>query len=94
VTDEGLVDFDADGGRGCLRLRWHYEGFSILRADPVVLIDEQFLQVLIDGSLGQDGVRYGDGILTITAKNGTVSYGVGEPVPGLNARCMHRSNTP
>lgn len=45
---------------------------KIVRADERVRIAQE----LLDGDLHPD-VSYGDGILTIRAINGTVSYGVG-----------------
>lgn len=94
--DSGFsVIFNTDDQRGLLRLGWHEDGgFTILRADQEALIDEKFLQVVVDESLKTEGIRYGDGILTITGRNGMVSYGVGEPVAGTHVRRMQRSSAP
>jgi hypothetical protein len=50
----------------------------IERADPVIWVSTELLEHFSRPHV--EHVSYGDGILTIRAVNGTVSYGVGAPV--------------
>lgn len=64
-------------------LRQHYPNgplepsvLYINRADPVIWVAEEIIDSISRGAAHHD-VSYGDGILTIRASNGTVSYGLG-----------------
>ena len=67
-----------------------FGNLKILRADERIRISHWFLEDVAD--LHPD-VSYGDGILTIRASNGTVSYGIGPPDPFTNTHEGTRSGS-
>lgn len=61
---------------GEVRLRCFDDGsLEVLRADPEVEIAQEALEQL-EAWADRERVSLGDGILTIRARNGTVSYGL------------------
>jgi hypothetical protein len=63
-------------GAGCLLLSQKRDGgITILHADPEIQVTEEFLYAVRAGYCKPE-ITLGDGILTVQALNGTVSYGL------------------